>query len=62
MILPVFLSLIQENEKTALVKVRRGQGGPWRGLLLAHTWGEEADGGPPLPRPQLCLVLGLLLG
>lgn len=47
MILPVFLSPIQENEKTALVKVSRGQIGPWRVMLSAVLVGDEADGGRP---------------
>lgn len=62
MILPVFLSLTQENEKTALVKVSRGQRGPWRGLLSAALSGENGGGrqSPP-PLHQAYLVLALLL-
>ena len=53
MILPVFLSLIQENEKTAPVKVSRGQGGPWRGCFQP-TRGERRQL-EALPQP--CRVL-----
>lgn len=59
MILPVFLSPIQENEKTALVKVSRGQIGPWRVMLSATLEEDEADGGQP--HTQACLVLDPLL-
>lgn len=45
MILPVFLSLIQENEKTVPVKVSRGQGGPWRGCFQP-TRGERSSWRP----------------
>lgn len=64
MILPVFLSLTQENEKTALVKVNRGQRGPWRGLLSAALTGEnggDRQGPPHTHTHQAYLVLALLL-
>jgi hypothetical protein len=51
MILPVFFSLIQKNEKTALVKVSRGQRSPWRGLHVP-TLEERRQmkvHSPPLP-------------
>lgn len=57
MILPVFLSPVQENEKTTLVKVSRGQRGPWRGTAFSPHLGERRQ---TKAHVQPCLVLVLL--